>query len=133
MEESNKRFLTNGLAQIEKNLQDINKVLSQYEPKSLFSEMVDDIKPEDKASLLNLVNRTIDHIGQIKENFRLEQKSVKKSKYVIVQLSDANMILDDLTPKNLGVYGKLDLADSNLLESYLTEIRTMLKKIQSLL
>jgi hypothetical protein len=133
LEESNKRFLTSGIAHIEKKLQNINEILLQHESKSQFTIIIDDIEPEVRKLILNLVNDMLDQIRQMKKDFGLEQKSIEKSKHVRVQLSDINIILDDLTPKNLESYGKLDQADAHLLGLRLAKISMLLKEIGSIL
>lgn len=133
MEENNRRFLTTGIAQIDKDLLNITQILSQHESKSLFFVTMDDIGSEARESIMSLVDDMHDQVKQIKENFALEHKSIKKSTSILVHLSDISIILDDVTPKNLENYGKLDQTDANLLDSHLAKIRTMLKEIHSIL
>lgn len=130
MEESNKRFLTSSLVQIEKNLQEIKNMLLQNEPRSLFTVIIDDVEPKDRKSIIGFVDAALDEIRKIKESFDLESSVTKKSTHILVQLSSISLILDDLSPKNLESYGKMNWTDKDMINSHLVKIKNMLDAVK---
>ena len=104
MDENHKRVLGSSLLVIERRLRQIGQDLQQSgeEADSVLQSTINDVDPETRRRIIDVVTSMLDEINQIKELFNLEVVHQSLRWHIIATLSEIWSILDDLKPDKVG-------------------------------
>ena len=103
MEENHKRVLGSSLLVIERRLRQIGQDLQQSgeEADSVLQSTINDVDPETRRRIIDVVTSMHDEINQIKELFNLEVVHQSLRWHIIATLSEIWNILADLKPEKV--------------------------------
>jgi len=136
MDENHKRVLGSSLLVIERRLRQIGQDLQQSgeEADSVLQSTINDVDPETRRRIVDVVTSMLDEINQIKELFNLEVAHKSLRWHIIATLSEIWNILADLKPEKVSrAFGHMsdDVQDawrphisrlSNMLDDLLREL-----------
>jgi molecular chaperone DnaK (HSP70) len=103
MDENHKRVLGSSLLIIERRLRQIGQDLQQTgeEADSVLQSTINDIDPETRRRMIDVVTSMLDEINQIKELFNLEVAHKSLRWHITATLSEIWNILADLKPEKV--------------------------------
>jgi len=103
MDENHKRVLGSSLLIIERRLRQIGQDLQQTgeEADSVLQSTINDIDPETRRRMIDVVTSMLDEINQIKELFNLEVAHKSLRWHIIATLTEIWNILADLKPEKV--------------------------------
>jgi hypothetical protein len=103
MDENHKRVLEGSLSIIERRLCQIGQDLQQTgeEADSVLQSTINDVDPETRRRIIDVVTSMLDEINQIKELFNLEVTHKSLRWHIIATLSEIWNILADLKPEKV--------------------------------
>ena len=103
MDENHKRVLGSSLLVIERRLRQIGQDLQQSgeEADSVLQSTINDVDPETRRRIIDVVTSMLDEINQIKELFNLEVVHQSLRWHIIATLSEIWNILADLKPEKV--------------------------------
>ena len=103
MDENHKRVLGSSLLIIERRLRQIGQDLQQTgeEADSVLQSTINDIDPETRRRMIDVVTSMLDEINQIKELFNLEVVHKSLRWHIIATVSEMWNILAGLKPEKV--------------------------------
>jgi len=132
MEENHKRVLGSSLLIIERRLRQIGQDLQQTgeEADSVLQSTINDIDPETRRRIVDVVTSMLDEINQIKELFNLEVAHKSLRWHISATLSEIWSTLDDLKPEKVGrAFGQMPDDVQDAWRPHISRLSNMLDEL----
>ena len=132
MEENHKRVLGSSLSIIERRLRQIAQDLQQTgeETDAVLQSTINDIDPETRRRIIDVVTSMLDEINQIKELFNLEATHKSLRWHIITQLSEIWNTLDALKPEKVGrAFGQMSDDVQDAWRPHISRLSNMLDEL----
>lgn len=117
--QSHKGSIRSSLLIAEMHLQDIKRELEldvKARHKTTMYKAIDDIDAKAKPKMIKLIKEMLGEIERMREDFDLEVKEQGIGEHIAGMMGEIWVVLEEITPRQLGNYGKVSEAEKALIE-----------------